>query len=63
MTLSLPWRAIHPSNRWGHTPADDAEEFGHLEVAEYIRGVEAKLEAAKEEKVIPEVEEEAQAEQ
>ncbi|XP_050724458.1 glutaminase liver isoform, mitochondrial-like isoform X4 [Eriocheir sinensis] len=52
-----------PKDRWSHTPADDAEEFGHQEVAEYIRGVEAKLEAAKEDKVIPEVEEEAQAEQ
>ncbi|XP_063870623.1 glutaminase liver isoform, mitochondrial-like isoform X3 [Scylla paramamosain] len=52
-----------PKDRWGHTPADDAEEFGHFEVAEYIKSVESKLEKAKEEVVIPEVEEEAQAEQ
>ncbi|XP_045102328.1 glutaminase liver isoform, mitochondrial-like isoform X2 [Portunus trituberculatus] len=52
-----------PKDRWGHTPADDADEFGHFEVAEYIKSVESKLEMAKEAVVIPEVEEEAQAEQ
>ncbi|XP_045618665.1 glutaminase liver isoform, mitochondrial isoform X2 [Procambarus clarkii] len=52
-----------PKDRWGHTPADDAEQFGHERVAAVIREYEEKLEAAKKKDVIHESEEEAQIEQ
>lgn len=52
--------------RWDRTPSDDAAQFGHNEVAEYIlEHMKAAEEAKKIEDVIPETEEEeeAQAEQ
>ncbi|XP_071551699.1 glutaminase liver isoform, mitochondrial-like isoform X2 [Panulirus ornatus] len=52
-----------PKDRWGHTPADDAEQFGHPHVAEFIRVKEKKLEEAKKKDIIQESEEEAQVEQ
>lgn len=50
-------------HRWGHTPASDAEEFGHPEVAEYINEYEKKLEEEAAKDVIEEAEEEGQVEQ
>ncbi|XP_042225180.1 glutaminase liver isoform, mitochondrial-like isoform X2 [Homarus americanus] len=52
-----------PKDRWGHTPADDAEQFGHMHVVEFIKAHEEKLEAEKNKNVIQESEEEAQVEQ
>ncbi|KAK3855127.1 hypothetical protein Pcinc_038451 [Petrolisthes cinctipes] len=55
-----------PKDRWDRTPSDDAAQFGHTEIAEYIlEHQKAAEEAKKKEDVIPETEEEeeAQAEQ
>ncbi|XP_068226242.1 glutaminase kidney isoform, mitochondrial-like isoform X3 [Palaemon carinicauda] len=52
-----------PKDRWGHTPASDAREFGHPEVAEFIKEHEEKLEEEKQKSVIQEDDEETQAEQ
>ncbi|XP_047491933.1 glutaminase liver isoform, mitochondrial-like [Penaeus chinensis] len=52
-----------PRDRWAHTPADDAEQFGFAEVAQYIKDYEQSLEEAKKKDTIEEAEEETQAEQ
>ncbi|XP_066942099.1 glutaminase liver isoform, mitochondrial isoform X3 [Macrobrachium rosenbergii] len=52
-----------PKDRWGHTPVSDAQEFGHPEVAEFIKEYEAKVEEEKQKSIIREDEEETQAEQ
>nr|XP_053635223.1 glutaminase liver isoform, mitochondrial-like isoform X2 [Cherax quadricarinatus] len=52
-----------PKDRWGHTPADDADQFGHTNVAEFIKKYQEDLEAANKKDIIHESEEEAQVEQ
>lgn len=56
-----PQPLLSPS--WAHTPADDAEQFGFPEVAQYIKDYEQSLEEAKKKDTIEEAEEETQAEQ
>lgn len=62
-SMHFLWFCFH---RWDRTPSDDAAQFGHNEVAEYIlEHMKAAEEAKKIDDVIPETEEEeeAQAEQ